>query len=54
MNCSNGDENYSFHTGGGVWLFGDGSVHFISQSTSTRVMGAFVTHKDGIIDVYEY
>ena len=54
MNCSNGDENYSFHTGGGVWLFGDGSVHFISQNTSTRVMGAFVTHKDGIIDVYEY
>ncbi|MBU6172605.1 MAG: DUF1559 domain-containing protein [Planctomycetes bacterium] len=49
MNCSNADENYSFHVGGGMWLFGDGSVRFISDNTSQRVMAAMVSHRGGEI-----
>jgi hypothetical protein len=52
MNCSNADENYSFHTGGGVWLFGDGSVHFVSQNTSPRILAALVTHRDGFVNAF--
>src|SRR5262249_21037006 len=29
MNCSNNNETYSFHTGGAMHLFGDGSVRFL-------------------------
>jgi hypothetical protein len=52
MKCSNADENYSFHTGGGVWLFGDGSVHFVSQNTSPRILAALVTHRDGFVNAF--
>jgi prepilin-type N-terminal cleavage/methylation domain-containing protein len=47
MNCNNGDENYSFHTGGGVWLFGDGSVRLINEKTPTRVQAAMTTRIGG-------
>ena len=53
MNCSNADENYSFHTGGGIWLFGDGSVHFVSQNTSPRILAALVTHRDGFVNAFD-
>jgi len=49
MNCNNGDEHYSFHTGGGVHLFGDGSVRFIRESLSTKVMAAMTTFRGGEI-----
>jgi prepilin-type N-terminal cleavage/methylation domain-containing protein len=49
MNCNNGDEHYSFHTGGSVHLFGDGSVKFVRDSLSTKVMGAMTTFQGGEI-----
>jgi prepilin-type N-terminal cleavage/methylation domain-containing protein len=33
MNCTNNEEIYSFHVGGANFLFGDGAVHFIQDST---------------------
>ncbi|VTT99629.1 Prepilin-type N-terminal cleavage/methylation domain-containing protein OS=Singulisphaera acidiphila (strain ATCC BAA-1392 / DSM 18658 / VKM B-2454 / MOB10) GN=Sinac_3867 PE=4 SV=1: N_methyl_2: SBP_bac_10 [Gemmataceae bacterium] len=47
MNCNNRDEHFSFHTGGGVHLFGDGSVRFINQNLSTKVMAAQTTRIGG-------
>jgi hypothetical protein len=47
MNCNNRDEHFSFHIGGGLHLFGDGSVRFIRDSLSTKVMAAQVTFKGG-------
>jgi prepilin-type N-terminal cleavage/methylation domain-containing protein len=47
MNCNNRDEHFSFHPGGGVHLFGDGSVRFISQSMSTIPMAAMTTRAGG-------
>ena len=47
MNCNNRDEHFSFHTGGGMHLFGDGSVRFIRESLSTKVMAAMTTRVGG-------
>jgi hypothetical protein len=47
MNCNNRDEHFSFHPGGGVHLFGDGSVRFIRDSMSTKVMAAMTTRQGG-------
>jgi prepilin-type processing-associated H-X9-DG protein len=43
INCTNDNEIYSFHSGGANLLFGDGSVHFFSQSVSITVLSAVVT-----------
>jgi prepilin-type N-terminal cleavage/methylation domain-containing protein/prepilin-type processing-associated H-X9-DG protein len=32
---------WSLHPGGGMWLFGDGSVRFITYSAGTQVVGTF-------------
>lgn len=47
MNCNNRDEHFSFHQGGGVHLFGDGSVRFINENMSTKVMAAMTTRVGG-------
>ena len=47
MNCSNGDEHYSFHAGGGIHLFGDGAVRFVSEKLPTRVQAAMTTRVGG-------
>jgi prepilin-type N-terminal cleavage/methylation domain-containing protein len=47
MNCNNRDEHFSFHTGGGVHLFGDGSVRFVRDTLSTKVMAAMTTRIGG-------
>jgi prepilin-type N-terminal cleavage/methylation domain-containing protein/prepilin-type processing-associated H-X9-DG protein len=63
MNCANGEitatypdpyfgtngngDIYSFHSGGANFLFGDGSVHFIAQTVSIRVLAALVTRDAG-------
>jgi len=47
MNCNNRDEHFSFHPGGGVHLFGDGSVRFIRETLSTKVMAAMTTRVGG-------
>jgi prepilin-type N-terminal cleavage/methylation domain-containing protein len=43
INCSNSNENYSFHVGGGYFSFGDGSVHFLSDSLDVNVQVSLLT-----------
>ena len=47
INCSNDREIYSFHPGGANALFADGSVHFLKESISIRVLAALVTRAGG-------
>ena len=46
-NAGANDEIYSFHPGGANCLFGDGSVHFLKESTDVTVLRKLVTHKGG-------
>ena len=46
-NCTNANENYSFHSGGANGLFADGSVRFYSAEMSIRVMGRLITRSGG-------
>ena len=43
VNCTNNNEIYAFHTTGANALFGDGSVHFLSTTTSATVLSALAT-----------
>ncbi len=43
MNCNNAHEIYSFHTSGGVFAFGDGSVRFVRSTIPIRTLAALVT-----------
>ena len=45
MNINSDSEIYSFHTGGAFALFGDGSVHFLSENMSIAVLAAPETRK---------
>ena len=47
INCININDMYSFHPGGVNALFGDGSVRFVSEKTSIRVIGALITPNNG-------
>jgi prepilin-type N-terminal cleavage/methylation domain-containing protein/prepilin-type processing-associated H-X9-DG protein len=47
INCSNNNEIYAFHSGGANVLMGDGTVHFLSTSTSIQVLGALLTARGG-------
>lgn len=44
-NCHNGNEVYSFHTGGANHVFGDGSVKFIRQSMDIRLFVKYLTRR---------
>jgi prepilin-type N-terminal cleavage/methylation domain-containing protein/prepilin-type processing-associated H-X9-DG protein len=41
--CYNGNEDYSFHPGGGNYLMGDGSVRFLKSTTSIRIYVRLLT-----------
>ena len=47
MNCTNDNEIFAFHTGGANVLFCDGSVHFLKNSISIRVLSRMVTKAGG-------
>jgi prepilin-type N-terminal cleavage/methylation domain-containing protein/prepilin-type processing-associated H-X9-DG protein len=47
MNRKNNNEPYSFHTGGGNFLFGDGHVQFIRESVDIRTFSALCTRAAG-------
>jgi prepilin-type processing-associated H-X9-DG protein len=46
-NCTNDNENYSFHIGGANGLFADGSVRFYRESMTIRIMGRIITRSGG-------
>jgi prepilin-type N-terminal cleavage/methylation domain-containing protein/prepilin-type processing-associated H-X9-DG protein len=47
MNGTNAGEVYSFHTGGANAVFADGSVHFLRESMSIRVLARLITRAGG-------
>jgi prepilin-type N-terminal cleavage/methylation domain-containing protein/prepilin-type processing-associated H-X9-DG protein len=47
MNCTNNGEVYSFHTSGANAVFADGSVHFLRESMSIRVLARLITRAGG-------
>ena len=50
INCTNGNEIYSFHTGGANFLFGDGSVRFISETVQYSALWPLIIRADGHIN----
>jgi len=46
-NCSNNNEIFAFHPGGANHLFADGSVRFVKETTSARVLGRLITYNRG-------
>lgn len=49
MNCTNDSEIYSFHTGGGLFTMGDGSVQFFSANLDPKTFVALMTRDRGDI-----
>jgi prepilin-type N-terminal cleavage/methylation domain-containing protein/prepilin-type processing-associated H-X9-DG protein len=47
INCNNGNEIYSFHSGGANFLFGDGAVRFIRQDIASATFVALFTRGAG-------
>jgi prepilin-type N-terminal cleavage/methylation domain-containing protein/prepilin-type processing-associated H-X9-DG protein len=45
--CWNGNEDYSFHPGGGNYLMGDGSVRFLKSTTNIRIYVRLLTRAGG-------
>src|SRR5205085_8739809 len=43
INCNNGNEIYSFHPGGAVFLMGDGAVRFVRQDIAPLTFAALYT-----------
>jgi prepilin-type processing-associated H-X9-DG protein len=43
INCTSDNEIYSFHAGGANGLFADGSVRFLKETLSVRIVAALVT-----------
>jgi prepilin-type N-terminal cleavage/methylation domain-containing protein/prepilin-type processing-associated H-X9-DG protein len=47
MNCTNHNEVYSFHPGGAVFVFADGSVHFLSETMDPEMFVSYFTRDAG-------
>jgi prepilin-type processing-associated H-X9-DG protein len=47
LDCTSDNEMFSFHTGGANFLFGDGHVQFISQSSMTLTLAAALISRAG-------
>ena len=47
INCNNNNEAYSFHTGGCMFLMGDGSVKFARDTMTPVVIAQLVTRSGG-------
>jgi len=47
VNCTNREEVYSFHTGGAVFVFGDASVHFLSETIDPEAFVSLLTRDAG-------
>jgi prepilin-type processing-associated H-X9-DG protein len=47
LNCTNNQEMYSLHPGGGNFLFADGSVRFLHAGISIRIMARLITQAGG-------
>jgi prepilin-type processing-associated H-X9-DG protein len=47
INCTNNKGIYSFHPGGANVLFADGSVHFLKETITIRIVAAPVTRAGG-------
>ena len=54
VNCTNDRNIYSFHPGGAMSVFADGSVHFLSDSTSIRVVAAMATYGNREVEDYGF
>jgi hypothetical protein len=46
-NCGPNDEPFSFHTGGCLGLYGDGSVRFVRDTIAPTIIRAVVTPNGG-------
>jgi hypothetical protein len=49
MNCTNWDEIYSFHPGGSMFVYGDGSADFITDSIDFDTFVSLITRDAGDI-----
>ncbi len=47
MNCNNAQGMYSFHPGGCVVLFCDGSVHFLNEQMPAELVFALASRNSG-------
>jgi prepilin-type processing-associated H-X9-DG protein len=47
MNRKNDNEPYSFHPGGGNFLFADGAVRFVRESVDIKTFAALLTRAAG-------
>jgi len=53
INCHNNNETYSFHAGGAMHVFADGSVRFIRESISPQTYAALITAQGGSLTAAE-
>jgi prepilin-type processing-associated H-X9-DG protein len=54
MNVRNDNEPYSFHSGGGNFLFADGHVQFVRDSVPLLTFAALVTRTGGEVVSGDY
>jgi prepilin-type N-terminal cleavage/methylation domain-containing protein len=47
VNCTNGNEMYSFHPGGAFVVLADGTVRWLSTDVPIRIVGALITRTGG-------